>query len=70
MLPIGIQLYSLRDLAQKDFPEVLKQVAEMGYKLVEPQVFSTFVRANSRRCSTISVWEWFRRIRRGAVPEM
>ena len=39
MLPIGIQLYSLRDLAQKDFPEVLKQVAEMGYKLVEPAGF-------------------------------
>ncbi|MDD4816851.1 MAG: sugar phosphate isomerase/epimerase [Victivallaceae bacterium] len=39
MLPIGIQLYSLRELAQKNFPKVLEQVAEMGYKLVEPAGF-------------------------------
>ena len=39
MLPIGVQLYSLRDLAQKDFVAVLKKVADIGYKLVEPAGF-------------------------------
>lgn len=39
MLPIGVQLYSLRDLAQKDFVSVLKKVADIGYKLVEPAGF-------------------------------
>jgi len=33
--PISLQLYSLRDDAPKDFPGVLKQVAEMGYEAVE-----------------------------------
>jgi len=36
MLPIGVQLYSLRDLASKDFMAVLKKVADIGYKYVEP----------------------------------
>ena len=36
MKPIGVQLYSLRNLAEKDFPGVLKKVADIGYKLVEP----------------------------------
>lgn len=36
MKPISIQLYSLRDEAQNDFPGVLKAVADMGYKGVEP----------------------------------
>ena len=39
MLPIGIQLYSLRKQAEQDFRGVLKQVAAMGYKLVEPAGF-------------------------------
>lgn len=39
MLPLGVQLYSLRELAQKDFRKVLKLVADMGYKLVEPAGF-------------------------------
>ena len=39
MLPIGVQLYSLRTLAQKDFVSVLKKVADIGYKLVEPAGF-------------------------------
>ena len=39
MLPIGVQLYSLRELAQKDFVAVLKKVADIGYKLVEPAGF-------------------------------
>ncbi len=39
MKPIGVQLYSLREQAQKDFPAVLKKVAEMGYRYVEPAGF-------------------------------
>jgi len=34
-LPLALQLYSLREDAAKDFPLVLKKVAEMGYKGVE-----------------------------------
>ena len=34
-LPIGIQLYSLRDFAEKDFKGTLKAVKEMGYDCVE-----------------------------------
>jgi len=36
MKPISVQLYSLRDQAQKDFRGVLQKVAEIGYKGVEP----------------------------------
>ena len=36
MKPIGVQLYSLRSLAQDDFVSVLKKVADIGYKYVEP----------------------------------
>jgi len=34
--PIGVQLYSLRSYAEKDFAAVLKKVADIGYKYVEP----------------------------------
>ncbi len=34
--PIDVELYSLRTYAEKDFPGVLKRVAEMGYTAVEP----------------------------------
>ena len=37
--PLGVQLYSLRDYAQKDFVAVLKKVAEIGYQVVEPAGF-------------------------------
>ena len=33
--PIGLQLYSLREQAERDFPGVLKQVSKMGYIGVE-----------------------------------
>ncbi|HEX2999405.1 MAG TPA: sugar phosphate isomerase/epimerase [Armatimonadota bacterium] len=36
MTPISVQLYSVREAAAKDFPGVLKQIAEIGYKGVEP----------------------------------
>lgn len=39
MKPIGIQLYSLREYAAKDFVAVLKKVADIGYKYVEPAGF-------------------------------
>ena len=35
MKPIGIQLYSVREQAEKDFLGVLKALAAMGYKGVE-----------------------------------
>ena len=37
--PIGVQLYSLRDYAQKDFYKELEFVAKVGYKVVEPAGF-------------------------------
>ena len=36
MKPISLQLYSVREAAKSDFPGVLKQVADIGYKAVEP----------------------------------
>ena len=37
--PLAVQLYSLRNYAEKDFVAVLKKVAEIGYKAVEPAGF-------------------------------
>lgn len=34
-IPIGLQVYSVRNEAAKDLPGVLKQIAEMGYQGVE-----------------------------------
>lgn len=39
MKPISVQLYSLRAEAEKDFVGVLKRVASIGYKGVEPAGF-------------------------------
>ena len=36
---LGVQLYSLRSYAEKDFVSVLKKVAEIGYQVVEPAGF-------------------------------
>ncbi|MCI7643874.1 MAG: sugar phosphate isomerase/epimerase [Lentisphaeria bacterium] len=36
--PIGVQLYSLRAECEKDYLGVLKRVAEIGYKYVEPAI--------------------------------
>jgi sugar phosphate isomerase/epimerase len=33
--PIALQLYTVREAAARDFPYVLRRVAEMGYKAVE-----------------------------------
>ena len=35
----GLQLYSVRDLTKTDFEGALRQVAEMGYSMVEPAGF-------------------------------
>jgi sugar phosphate isomerase/epimerase len=37
--PLAVQLYSLREYAEKDFVGVLKRVAKIGYKGVEPAGF-------------------------------
>ena len=37
--PIGVQLFSLRKAAEKDFVKVLRRVAEIGYVYVEPAGF-------------------------------
>ncbi len=37
--PLAVQLYSLREQAEKDFTGVLKKVADIGYKAVEPAGF-------------------------------
>ena len=37
--PLSVQLYSLRERAEKDFLSVLKDVAAMGFKGVEPAGF-------------------------------
>ncbi|MCC7406594.1 MAG: hypothetical protein IT442_00885, partial [Phycisphaeraceae bacterium] len=34
-MPVGIQLYSVRDACAKDLPGVLKRLAAMGYEGVE-----------------------------------
>ncbi len=40
MKPISVQLYSLREEASKDFPAVLRRLAKIGYKGVEPAGFN------------------------------
>lgn len=37
--PLGVQLYSVRSYAEKDFAGVLKKTAEIGFKAVEPAGF-------------------------------
>ena len=47
--PISIQLYTLRDEASRDFPGVLRRVAQIGYKGVEPAGFHGFSPREFRR---------------------
>lgn len=47
--PISLQLYTLREAAAKDFPSVLRRVAEMGYKGVEPAGFFNFTPRDFRK---------------------
>jgi hypothetical protein len=34
-LPLGLQLYSVRDLIAKDYAGTLKLVSDLGYRVVE-----------------------------------
>ena len=34
-IPVGLQMYTVRDACEKDFVGALKQVAEIGYQGVE-----------------------------------
>lgn len=47
--PISIQLYTLRDEAAKDFPDVLRRLADIGYKGVEPAGFFGFTPGELRK---------------------
>jgi len=38
-LPLGLQLYSVRDVLPKDYEGTLKQLAAMGYREVEAAGF-------------------------------
>jgi sugar phosphate isomerase/epimerase len=49
MKPLALQLYSVRDEAKKDFPAVLKKVADIGYKGVEPAGFHNLSPAEFRK---------------------
>lgn len=49
MKPVSIQLYTLREASKKDFPEVLKRVAGIGYKGVEPAGFYNYASQEFRR---------------------
>ncbi|MDD5199752.1 MAG: sugar phosphate isomerase/epimerase [Terrimicrobiaceae bacterium] len=47
--PISIQLYTLRDEAAKNFPAVLRRLASIGYKGVEPAGFFDFSPGDFRK---------------------
>jgi sugar phosphate isomerase/epimerase len=49
MKPISLQLYTLRDRSEKDFPGVIKAVGDMGYCGVEPAGFYGLSPAELRR---------------------
>ena len=56
----GIQLYSVRDLAEKDLSAAVKHVAELGYSSVEfagffghsPEEVNEMLRENNLRVSS------------------
>ena len=50
MKPIGLQLYSLREFAKtkEDFANVVRRVADIGYKVVEPAGLHDFAPAEFR----------------------
>ena len=47
--PISVQLYSVREQAQKDFVGVLKRIAAIGYKGVEPAGFHNLTAKEFRK---------------------
>ena len=51
----GLQLYSVRDAAEKDYEMTLREVAAMGYEYVEPAGF--FGQLSAVHAHTVwSVW--------------
>jgi sugar phosphate isomerase/epimerase len=46
---IGLQLYSLREAAAKDYEGVVRRVAKMGYAGVEPALLTTATAASAAR---------------------
>ena len=52
MKPLSVQLYSLRNEAQKDFTAVLKKVADIGYAGVEPAGFWDLTPAEFKKIVT------------------
>jgi sugar phosphate isomerase/epimerase len=48
-LTIALQLYTVRDLANKDFPGTMKQVAKIGYKYVELAGFGNLTSASEAK---------------------
>ncbi|HEY3330750.1 MAG TPA: sugar phosphate isomerase/epimerase [Capsulimonadaceae bacterium] len=63
MIPISVQLYSLRDLAAQDFPAVLRALAETGFAGVEfagfhgndPATLAKLVASLGLKCSSAHV---------------
>jgi sugar phosphate isomerase/epimerase len=49
MIPISVQLYTVRDLTAKDFAGTMKQVAQIGYKEVELAGFGNLKTAAEAR---------------------
>ncbi len=49
MKPISLQLYTLRDMSEKDFPGVIRAVGDIGYFGVEPAGFYGLHPAELRR---------------------
>lgn len=49
MKPVSLQLYTLREASKKDFAAVLKRVAAIGYKGVEPAGFYNYTPREFRR---------------------
>ncbi|MEI6562978.1 MAG: sugar phosphate isomerase/epimerase [bacterium] len=49
MKPIAIQLFTLREASKKDFAAVLKRVAAIGYKGVEPAGFYNYTPLEFRK---------------------
>lgn len=47
--PISLQLYTLREEAARDFPNVLRRIADIGYKGVEPAGFFNFTPRDFRK---------------------
>ncbi len=50
--PISVQLYSLREESKVDFPAVLKRLAQIGYKGVEPAGFYGLTAGEVRKMVT------------------